>query len=252
MTHAVITGAGSGIGAAISRALAAAGFRISLFGRTEQTLNAVAATLTVSQVSSCIRCDVSSEASTQTAFARAVEENGEVDVLVNCAGTAPTAPFHKLDFAAWQQVLDVNLNGVFHCTSAVIGAMRAAHKGRIVNIASTASLQGYPYVSAYTAAKHGVLGLTRALALENAALGITVNAICPGYTDTDIVRDAIANIMKKTGRSEEQALAHFTSSNPQGRLVDPTEIADTVVWLCSDSARSVNGQAIALCGGETA
>ena len=129
--------------------------------------------------------------------------------------------------------------------------MRQSRYGRIINIASTASLRGYAYVSAYTAAKHGVLGLTRALALETAPLGITVNAVCPGYTDTEIIAQAVTNIMKATGQSRQQAMANFTSTNPQGRLIDPEEVAATVLWLCSDSARSVNGQAISVCGGET-
>ena len=174
-----------------------------------------------------------------------------MDVLVNCAGRAPTMAFHKLTAEEWRDVLAVNLDGVFHCSRAVVAGMRERRAGRIVNIASTASLKGYAYVSAYCAAKHGVLGLTRALAQEVATLGITVNAVCPGYTDTDIIRDAVQNIVEKTGRTEAEAMQTFTASNPQGRLIEPSEVAATVLWLCSAGAASVNGQAIAVCGGET-
>jgi NAD(P)-dependent dehydrogenase (short-subunit alcohol dehydrogenase family) len=249
--HAVVTGAGSGIGAEIVARLVAGGYRVSLMGRRMQALEQSAGATGNSGHCQCVRCDVSDEASTGTAFTQAVTGFGKVDILVNCAGQAPTAPFHKLASADWNQVIGVNLTGVFHCTSQVIAGMREQGGGRIINIASTAALKGYAYVSAYCAAKHGVLGLTRALALETAQLGITVNAICPGYTDTDIIRGAVANIVDKTGRTEAQALQEFTHSNPQARLIQPEEIADTVLWLCSDSARSITGQAISVSGGET-
>ncbi|MFT5484729.1 MAG: NAD(P)-dependent dehydrogenase (short-subunit alcohol dehydrogenase family) [Halieaceae bacterium] len=251
MKHAVVTGAGSGIGAEIARALATAGYRVSLLGRRLQALEATAASIELADSCQCIPCDVSDEIDTEAAFTRAISNFQPVDVLVNCAGSAPTAPFHKLDSTQWQQVMGVNLHGVFHCTAQVIKHMRKQRSGRIINIASTASLRGYAYVSAYAAAKHGVLGLTRSLALETATLGITVNAVCPGFTDTDIIRDAVTNIVEKTGRSEQDVLSEFTKVNPQGRLIDPAEVASTVIWLCSESARSVNGQAIAICGGET-
>jgi len=199
----------------------------------------------------CMSCDVGIESSVKQAFSQARKGFGEIHILVNCAGIAPTNPFHKLTSKQWNEVLKVNLNGVFHCTAEVIGDMRNSRYGRIINIASTASLRGYAYVSAYTAAKHGVLGLTRALALECAAMGITVNAVCPGYTDTEIISQAVSNIMATTGQSRQQAEANFTSTNPQGRLIDPEEVAATVAWLCSDSAKSINGQAISVCGGET-
>ena len=149
-------------------------------------------------------------------------------------------------------MLAVNLTGPMLCCQAAVPDLKAAgHSGRIVNIASTAALKGYAYVSAYVAAKHGLLGLTRTLALELAAQGSTVNAVCPGYTETDIVRDGIAKVVAKTGRSEAEARAGFTQGNPQGRLVQPAEVAATVRWLCSPEAGAVNGQAIAVCGGET-
>jgi len=156
----------------------------------------------------------------------------------------------KTDAAHWQQMLAVNLTGTFHCTQAALPAMLEAQWGRIVNVASTAGLVGYRYVSAYVAAKHGVIGLTRALALEVAAKGVTVNAVCPGYTETDIVREAIANIVAKTGRSEDEARAELAAGNPQKRLVQAEEVANAVLWLCLPESAAMNGQAIAVAGGE--
>ena len=185
-------------------------------------------------------------------FATARGHLGDIDILVNCAGMAPTAPFHRLDFDEWQRTMDVNVNGVFHCTQIALENMLNAGWGRVISIASVASLRGFPYVSGYCASKHAVLGMTRALALEVATRGITVNAICPGYVDTDIVRTAIAEIVSKTGRTEEDALQHFTESNPQGRLIKASEVASAVIWLCSDGAASVTGQAVSIDGGGTA
>jgi NAD(P)-dependent dehydrogenase (short-subunit alcohol dehydrogenase family) len=156
----------------------------------------------------------------------------------------------KTDAALLQDMLAVNLGGVFNCTQSVLPDMLAASWGRIINVASTAGVRGYAYVSAYSAAKHGVIGLTRSLALELASKGITVNAVCPGYTETDIVKDAIANIMAKTARSEAQARAELAKSNPQGRLVQAEEVADAVLWLASEGATSITGQAVAVAGGE--
>jgi len=171
---------------------------------------------------------------------------------VNSAGMAPTAPFHRVDFADWQRSMDLNVNGAFHCSQIALEDMLGDGWGRIINIASVASLRGFPYVSGYCASKHAVLGMTRALALEVATQGVTVNAICPGYVDTDIVRAAISEIVAKTGRTEEDAMRHFTESNPQGRLVEASEVASAVSWLCSDGAASVTGQAVAIDGGGTA
>ncbi|MCV6627470.1 MAG: SDR family oxidoreductase [Cellvibrionaceae bacterium] len=245
--HIVVTGAAKGIGAAIVDSLAAQGARLSLMGRTLSGLEQKAAKLAQAQ---CIAVDVADEASVAQGFAAAVEGFGPVDILINNAGQAATAPFHKMDGATWRQMQAVNLDSVFYCCAQVIGDMRAAKSGRIINIASTAALKGYGYVSAYVAAKHGVLGLTRALALETAAHGITVNAVCPGYTETELVRDSIANIMEKTGRSEAEARAELAKGNPQGRLIQPAEVADTVLWLCQHGSQSITGQAIAVAGGE--
>jgi NAD(P)-dependent dehydrogenase (short-subunit alcohol dehydrogenase family) len=190
--------------------------------------------------------DVSDAASVEQAFVRA----GVVDILVNNAGQAASSPFMRTDAAMWQRMLDVNLSGAYRCIQAALPGMLDAGWGRIVNVASTAGLTGYRYVAAYCAAKHGLVGLTRALALELAAKGITVNAVCPGYTETDIVQEAVANIARKTGRSEDQARAELAAGNPQGRLVRPEEVAHAVAMLCMPEAAALNGQSIAVAGGE--
>jgi NAD(P)-dependent dehydrogenase (short-subunit alcohol dehydrogenase family) len=173
-----------------------------------------------------------------------------VQILINNAGQAASAPLIKTDEALWNRMLAVNLTGTYLCTRAVLPDMLQASSGRIVNIASTAGLRGYAYVTAYTASKHGVVGLTRALALEVAANGITVNAICPGYTDTDIVRNAVKTIVNQTGRSAEQARALLARTNPQHRLIQPQEVAQAAVWLCREDSASITGQCLTIAGGE--
>ena len=248
--HALVTGAGTGIGAEIARHLHAAGHRVTLVGRRPEPLQQLADALgDNSQIGSA---DVTDPDNLKTAFATAEARFNTIEILVNCAGMAPTAPFHRIAFDDWQRTMDVNVNGVFHCTQLALAGMREAGWGRIINIASVASLRGFPYVAGYCASKHAVLGMTRALALEVATQGITVNAVCPGYVDTDIVRDAIAGIVAKTGRTEAEAMQHFTESNPQERLIEAAEVATAVSWLCSDGAASVTGQAIAIDGGGTA
>ena len=248
--HVLVTGAGTGIGEAISRQFHAEGYRVTLLGRRLEPLAALTASL--GERSQTVTGDVTDRATVASAFATARERFGNIEILVNSAGMAPTAPFHRLDFSDWQRTMDVNVNGVFHCTQLALESMLENNWGRVINIASVASLRGFPYVSGDCASKHAVLGMTRALALEGATQGITVNAVCPGYVDTDIVRNAIAGIVSKTGRTEADAMQHFTESNPQGRLVEVTEVASAVSWLCSEGAASVTGQAIAIDGGGTA
>ena len=242
--HAVVTGGGSGIGAAIAKAMTEAGARVTLLGRNAERLRKKAQELgTESQVA-----DVTDRGQVATAFAAAAEQNGTVTILVNNAGAAEAAPFGKMDDALWDSLIAVNLTGVYNCTKAAIGAMAEAGSGRIVNIASTAALTGYAYVSAYCAAKHGVVGLTRALALEYARKGVTVNAVCPGYTNTEIIGQSIDKIVAATGRSRDEALAEMVKVNPQQRLIEPEEVAATVMWICQQE--SITGQSIAVAGGE--
>jgi NAD(P)-dependent dehydrogenase (short-subunit alcohol dehydrogenase family) len=242
--HAVVTGASRGIGLAIARALMAQGARITLMARDAQALEVAVAELGGDTAWQAV--DVTDAEGVAAAFARA----GAVDILVNNAGQAASAPFGRTDAALWQRMLDVNLTGAYHCIQAALPGMLDTGWGRVVNVASTAGLTGYRYVAAYCAAKHGLVGLTRALALEVASRGVTVNAVCPGFTDTDIVADAVANIVRKTGRTEMQARAELAAANPQGRLVQPDEVAHAVAWLCMPGAAAMNGQAIAVAGGE--
>ncbi len=245
--HAVVTGGGSGIGAAIARALVDAGARVSLMGRRLDALQAVAAEL--GAAAACVSCDVTDEAAVARAFA-AAREHAPIDLLVNNAGAVESAPLAKTSAAQWRRALDVNLSGAFLCQQQVLPAMLERGYGRIVNVASTAGLKGYAYVAAYVAAKHGLVGLTRAAALELAKTGVTVNAVCPGYTDTEIVKEAVATIARKTGRDEAGARAALAASNPQGRLVRPEEVAQAVLWLLRADSASITGQAIAVAGGE--
>ncbi len=248
--HALITGAGTGIGEAISRQLHHEGHAVTLVGRRSAPLEALSQVLGTQSFATS--GDVTNRDEIESAFKAAKTQFGDIEILVNCAGMAPTAPFHRVDFADWESTMDVNVNGVFHCTQLALESMLDNGWGRVVNIASVASLRGFPYASGYCASKHAVLGMTRALALEGATHGVTVNAVGPGYVDTDIVSTAIAGIVSKTGRTEADAMQHFTESNPQGRLVEVAEVASAVSWLCSEGAASVTGQAIAIDGGGTA
>ncbi|MFZ6748293.1 SDR family NAD(P)-dependent oxidoreductase [Undibacterium sp. Ren11W] len=252
--HALVTGGAQGIGASIARALLAQGASVTIAGRTAASLQAAVLTLQAEVQAGArldyVVLDVSDAAGVELAVAKVHAAGGAIDILINNAGQAAAAPFLKTDAELWQRMLDVNLSGSFHCTQAVLPAMLQAGWGRIVNVVSTAGLTGYAYVAAYCAAKHGVIGLTRALALELATKGITVNAVCPGYTETDLLQQAVQNIVEKTGRSEQQARAELAAANPQRRLVQPDEVANAVLWLCLPQSAAMNGQSIAVAGGE--
>lgn len=247
--HALVTGAGSGIGAAVAVELAQLGATLTLAGRRTQPLEATRERL-MGYGHGVIAVDVTDFDAVGKAFAQAADERGPIAILVNNAGAAKSAPVMKTGPELWQEMLAVNLSGTYHCTHAVLPGMKAAGWGRIVNIASTAGLVGYAYVAAYCAAKHGVVGFTRALALEVAKDGITVNAVCPGYTDTPLIDDAVDHIAAKTGRSGSSAKAELARTNPQGRLVLPDEVAHTVGWLCLPTSAAIHGQSIAVAGGE--
>ena len=245
--HVLVTGAGSGIGAAIARRFARAGDRVTLAGRTREKLEAIAADCPHAAV---VMMDVRDSRSVSRAVDESTARFGPVTVLVNNAGIAPTAPFEKTTRALLRETMAVNLEGVLLLTQAVLPGMREAGFGRIVNIASTAGLKAYRYCAAYAASKHALIGLTRVLALETAEQGITVNAVCPGFTRTPLVEQAVRRIVDRTGKAADEVLKAYTADNPQGRLIEPEEVADLVFYLASAAAKGITGQALVLAGGE--
>ncbi len=246
--HAVVTGAGSGIGRATAERLAEAGCQITLIGRHVARLTETADR--IGDLAFAAPADVTDADALAAAIEAGRDRFGPIDILINNAGAASSAPFLKTDADAFRAMLALNLEAPAEAARLVLPGMLTRRWGRIVNVASTAGLKGYAYVSAYVAAKHGLVGLTRALALEVASKGVTVNAVCPGFTDTDLVARSVESITAKTGRSEEEARAALAASNPQGRLITPDEVAQTIVWLCGDGASGINGAAVPVAGGE--
>jgi NAD(P)-dependent dehydrogenase (short-subunit alcohol dehydrogenase family) len=248
--HAVVTGGTRGIGAAVTRVLLDHGARVTVLGRSTESQPGGALDFKRSSGLAYAKADVGDPAAVAHAFESARVRSGPVDILVNNAGQAVSAPFLKTDATLWRRMMTVNLDGTFHCIRAALPGMLSAGWGRIINMASTAGLTGYAYVAAYCASKHAVVGLTRALALEVATKSVTVNAVCPGFTNTDLLKETVANIVAKTGRTPEEARAELASRNPQKRLVQPEEVANAVAWLCLPGSEAVTGQTIAVAGGE--
>lgn len=246
--HALVTGGGSGVGRAVALALAEAGVDVTICGRREAELAKAA---NESRRIFAIAADVTDEAGMAALYEKAEAARGPFDIVVANAGMAGSAPAHKTSLADWQRTLDVNLTGAFLTVKPALAGMFARKTGRIIFVASTAGLKGYAYVAPYVAAKHGVVGLMRALAAETAKSGVTVNAVCPGFVETDMLEESVQRIVDKTGRSVDEARQSLAATNPQGRFIQPEEVAAAVLWLCSDAARSITGQALSVSGGET-
>ena len=245
--HALVTGGSRGIGRAVASALTAKGMRVTVTGRNRAALRE---TVAAGSALGYFTADVTDAAALRAGIDAAAAEHGPVDILIANAGGAESAPFASAGADPFRRMIDLNLMGTVNAVEAVLAGMSGRGFGRIVAVASTAGLKGYAYVSAYCAAKHAVVGLVRALALEVARRGVTVNAVCPGFTNTDLMTASVARIVATTGRSQDQALAEFTRHNPQGRLIAPTEVAATVAFLCSEEAGGINGAAVTVAGGE--
>jgi len=242
---ALVTGGGRGIGAAIARRLAADGARVVVTGRSERELDGIAGELG----GVALRCDLADRADTDRMLAQ-LRDLGRVDVLVNNAGIAESAPLEKTDDAMWDRLLELNATAPYRLCRALAPAMVAAGWGRIVNLASNAGVSGYGYTSAYCASKHAMVGFTRALAVDLARTGVTINAVCPGWVETKMAHDAVARIVAKTGRSEADARGTLEAMSPQHRMIQPEEVAHVVAMLCEPDARGVHGQAILIDGGQ--
>jgi NAD(P)-dependent dehydrogenase (short-subunit alcohol dehydrogenase family) len=245
--HALVTGGGRGIGRAIAAALSAAGGTVTVVGRGEAALKDAVGK---GEAAAYGVADVTDERALAAQIERATATHGAVDILVANAGRADSAPFGETTPAQFREMFELNVMGVVHATRAVLGGMIARKSGRVVAVASTAGVKGYGYVSAYCAAKHAVVGLVRSLAIETAKTGVTVNAVCPGYTNTEMMRESVARIVQKTGRSRAEAEAAILKGNPLGRFVEPHEVAAAVVYLCSPAAASVTGTTLVVAGGE--
>ncbi len=248
--HALITGGTSGIGLAISRAFISEGYCVSICSRSALTKDKLFTSELSQNKAQLINIDVTSKDSIQRGFNEAKKKFGEISILVNNAGQAISAPFDKSDSELFTKLISVNLMSVLHCSQLALEDMKSNQFGRIINIASTAGLIGYAYTSAYCASKHAVIGLTKSLALELAKTGITVNSICPGFTNTDIAQNAIQNIVEKTKMSFDEAKISLTKFNPMQRMIEPAEVANAALWLASAGASSITGQAISVSGGE--
>ncbi len=249
--HAIVTGGSKGIGAACAAFLARMGANISLIARSQSDLDTKAREISAEhgvQVASAT-ADVSKADDVAASFESVQGELGPAHILINNAGIGKSAPMHRMSLEIWEMTIGLNLTGTFLCTQQVYPAMREAGYGRIINISSTVGLRGYPYIAAYSSSKHGVVGFTRSLALECATKGITVNAVCPGYTDTDLVAEAVDNIVEKTGQSVDDVRAHLAGTSPIGRLITPDEVAETVAWLALPSSAAITGQSIVVSGG---
>ena len=246
LPHALVTGGATGIGKATALALAEAGVEVTICGRRAEPLEAVAA---MHPRIHAMTADVTDEASVEALYRKAEAARGPIEIVVANAGIASSAPAHKTTLAEWNRIIEVNLTGAFLTVRPALAGMAERRRGRLIFIASVAGLRGSAYVAPYVASKHGVVGLMRALAAELLKTGVTVNAICPGYVETEMLEESIARVMEKTGRSEEQAREGFAAFNPNQRLIKPEEVAAAVLWLASDAAISVTGQPVAISGG---